>query len=92
MTQEQIKQYIEDQGYDSVKVFESPSYCDAFIGISDNGRAVYDFEKMAEQFMRENECEYDEAVEFIEYNTIRALPYYPDGPIVVYPVLDYMVE
>lgn len=29
---------------------------------------------------------YEESVEFIEYNTIRALPYIPQHPIVMYPL------
>ncbi len=33
---------------------------------------------------------YEEAVEWIDYNTIRALPYYPDGPIVLYDDPEYM--
>ena len=31
-------------------------------------------------------------MEWIDYNTMRALPYYPDGPIVVYDVPEYMKE
>lgn len=33
--------------------------------------------------------EYIDAVEFIEYNTIRALPYIGEGaPVIMYPVTD----
>ena len=35
---------------------------------------------------------YEDSVEWIDYNTMRALPYYPDGPIVVYDVPEYMKD
>ena len=40
--------------------------------------------------MTEDEMSYEDAMEWIEYNTIRALPYYPDGPIVLYDDPEYM--
>ena len=43
-----------------------------------------DFDKMAESMMEEDGLTYEEAVEFIDYNTIRALPYIPGHPIVMY--------
>jgi len=41
---------------------------------------------MVEHLMREDGMEYEDAVEFIEYNTIRALPYIPSHPIVMYNI------
>lgn len=84
MTQEEIKEYIEDHGYDSVMLFESPDYHDAFIGISTDDRAVYSFSRMVESLMAEDGMSEDDAIEFIEFNTIRALPYMgSESPIVV---------
>lgn len=73
-------------GYEGTVIFENPSYDDALIGVSEDGRAIYDFEKMVECLHRETEMELDEAIEFIEYNTIRALPYHDNAPIVMYSV------
>lgn len=85
MTHEELKTRIADMGYDSVTIFESPGYDDAFIGIDSNQRAVYDYELMVECLMREDGMSYDDAVDFIEYNTMRALPYWGDSaPVVVY--------
>ena len=40
---------------------------------------------MVEEYMIDNECTYDEAVDWIDYNTVRALPYLPQPrPIIVY--------
>ncbi len=87
MTQEQVKEYLCDHGWEESIVFENPSYCDAFIGATSDGNAVYDFEKMVESLMNEDDMEYIDAVEFIEYNTIRALPYMGQrAPVILYPV------
>ena len=80
------KERLLDAGYEDVVVFENFSYDDALIGVSEDGRAVYDFEKMVEWLCRTENFTPDEAVEWIEYNTIRALPYYEGAPIVIYPV------
>ena len=43
---------------------------------------------MVDWLVREDGMDVDEAVEWIEYNTIRALPYAgPDAPIVMYPLI-----
>ena len=55
--------------------------------MSHDNRAVYDYEKMAEWLVVNEDFSYEEAVEWIDYNTLRALPYGgPDAPIVVYPI------
>ena len=92
MTLEQLKQLITDLGYEDVTVFENYDYADAFIGMSDDGRAVYSYDKMIEWLMLNENLSYEDSVEWIDYNTMRALPYYPDGPIVVYDVPEYMKE
>ena len=91
MTLEQLKQLITDLGYEDVRVFDDYDYADAFIGMSNDGRAVYSYDKMVEWLMLKEDWSFEEAVEWIDYNTIRALPYYPDGPIVVYDVPEYML-
>lgn len=42
---------------------------------------------MVEWLVETEGFEYDEAIEWIEYNTIRALPYFgQDAPIIMYPL------
>lgn len=84
MTNNELKETIIDNGYEDILLFESPSYTDAFIGISHDNRAIYDFDKMIECLMQEDEFDETEAIEFIEYNTLRALDYYDNAPIVLY--------
>lgn len=74
-------------GYDDVVLFEDYSYDDALIGVSEDGRAVYDFNKMVTWLFYTQGMDVDEAMEWIELNTIGSLPYAgPDGPIVMYPL------
>lgn len=72
--------------YEDVVIFRNPSYDDALIGVSDDNRAIYDFEKMVEWLYHNEGMELDEAVEFIEFNTLRAIPYTDGAPIIMYSV------
>jgi hypothetical protein len=74
------------EGYEDVVIFENPSYDDALIGVSDDNRAIYDYDKMIAWLCKNDGMELDEAVEFIEFNTIRAIPYYEGAPIIMYSV------
>lgn len=80
------REKIEERGLDEVVIFENPSFDEAFIGVSDDDRAIYDFDKMVDCLSKDMTVE--EAVEFIEYNTIRALPYVPKSPIILYRMGD----
>ena len=74
-----------DAGWEDVVIFENYSYDDALIGVTEDGRAVYAYDKMVDWLMKEESWTEDEAVDWIEYNTIRALPYMgADAPIVMY--------
>lgn len=88
-TLEQIKEYLCDNGHEDAIVFENPDFCEAFVGVTTDGQAVYDFNMMVEQLSREDDMSYEDALEFIEYNTIRALPYLGAmAPVIVYTVED----
>lgn len=75
-------------GYEDVVYFTDYGYDDALIGVDTNNRAVYDFSKMVKWLVEEEDFENDiEAIEWIEYNTCRALPYIGDNaPIIMYPL------
>ena len=77
---------ILNAGYEDVVIFGGGEYDAALIGVSEDGRAVYSYEAMVECLTRDGMTE-EEAVEWIDYNTIRALPYAGDkGPVIVYAV------
>lgn len=57
-------------GYEDTIVFENPDYASAFIGVSADGRAIYDYNKMVDYLMQTDGMSYDDAVEFIDYNVV----------------------
>ena len=66
-------------------VFDNMSYDSSIVGVTTDGRVVYDYDKMIEELMQDEEWSYEDAVEWIDYNTIRSLPYAGDhAPIIMY--------
>ena len=83
----ELKDLLNELEYTDTVVLENPSYLNAIIGITDDGALCYSYEKMIECLMEEDKMEQEDAMEFINYNTIRALPYASSmgvRPIVVY--------
>ena len=79
--------------FENIVLFSNFDYSDAFIGISNDDRAIYDYNKMVQFLIEKEEMTEEEAIEWIDYNTIRALPYYENAPIIMYPYsLDEICE
>lgn len=86
VTLERIKEFLCDNGCEDAIVFENPEFCKAFLGVSDDGRLVYDYAKMIESLMEEEDLSEEESIDFVNYNTIRAIPYMGEkAPIILYP-------
>ncbi len=84
---EEIKQSLVDEGFEDAVVLESPDYAIAVIGRSEDGRLIYSYEKMVEFLMVTDGMSREDAIEFIDYNTIRALPYMGErAPIIMYEI------
>ena len=82
-----IKQWLCQRGYEDTVVLDNPSYQQAIIGISDQGRLIYSYDKMIDCLRLSNSMSADEAVEFIDFNTIRTLPNLGDkSPIIMYNI------
>lgn len=81
-----------DLGLEESIVFEDPDYQDAIVGYDVvSKRVVYSCDKMIECLMTNDNMSYDEAADFIEYNTIRALPYMGDkSPIIIQNIENYL--
>ena len=81
------KERILNAGYEDVIYLTNYSYDDALIGISEDNRAVYDYNKMVMWLIENENFTEDDAVEWIDYNTIRALPYMGDKALIImYPI------
>lgn len=83
-----IEEKLLDNGLEGAAYFVNPDFQEAIIGYTDDGSVVYDYDLMVESLMKEDNISDLDAVEFIDYNTLRTIPYM-DGnkPIIMYKFL-----
>ena len=80
-----VKPEIRERLDDGALVFDNPAYDNSIIGQTFDGRAIYDVDAMAEELAADDEITVEEAMDFIDYNAIRSLPYAGDkAPVVVH--------
>ena len=78
-----------NNGYEDVVYLVNESYDDALIGVSDCGRAIYDYDLMIKWLMNKYNWTEEDSIEWVEYNTIRSLPYMGENaPIIMHRLLD----
>lgn len=83
-----VEEILLNNGYEGVKFLENYSYDDALIGVTYDNRAVYDYNLMVQWLMETESFSEEEAVDWIDYNTIRALPYFgEDAPLIMYTLM-----
>ena len=83
MLNEEVRRELPD---DAV-VFNNYAYDNSIIGTTTDGRVVYSYEQMIEELAQEEGISREEARDWIEYNTIRALPYIDNAPVIVESIL-----
>ena len=82
---DELKTFLIDRGWGESVFFTNPDYLDAIVGMSDDGRLVYSYPRMVESLILEEGMSYEDAVEFIDYNTVRTISYMGElAPIIVY--------
>lgn len=69
-------------------IFTDYDYESAIIGISDDDRVIYSYDLMVQYLQETEHMTSTEAVEWIDYNTIRANQYNsnPKKPIIMYTI------
>ena len=81
------REKLVDMGCEDSIVFENPDYDDAIVGVDQEGRVIYDYDKMVASLMKQDNLTAEEAIEFIDFNTVRALPYAGAmAPIIMYGI------
>lgn len=79
------REILDDMGYTDSVIFTNPDYDDAIIGVSHDDRVIYDYDKMLEHLIGNEDMTDEEAADFISYNTIRSIPYAGENaPIVMF--------
>lgn len=76
-------------GHENIVLLEPEYLDDAIVGISHDDRAIYDYDKLVKCFMDGDGFTEEEAIEWIDYNTLRALPYQPNAPIIQFNLKEY---
>ena len=75
-------------GGEEALLFCNPDFDEAIVGVTTDGRAVYDFERMVEDMAVRDSISSEEAAEFIDYNTIQSIPYAGEyAPVIMYPII-----
>lgn len=87
----EIRNLLCELGLENSTVFENPSYDSAIVGYDENsGRVIYDYDKMVSHLMNEDSMTQEDAIEFIDYNTVRACQYLGDNsPIILRNIENY---
>lgn len=88
MVNEAFRKAIQAYGKDhdlEIKILDNHAYDKSVVGITEDGRLIYSYEKMVEEFAEDEDCSEEEAIEWLDYNTLRAIPYFGEGaPIILY--------
>lgn len=78
-----------ENGFEDVTILADFGYDTALIGVTEDNRAVYDYAEMVNWLIFHEEMTMEEAVEWLEYNTLRAIPYFGEkAPIVIHLLED----
>lgn len=77
---------FDDEELNQIIVLEGDEFADGAVGLTDDNRLVYSYERLVESLAKVYGSEED-AVEWLEYNTIRSLPYmssYGNIPLIIH--------
>lgn len=86
-TVDELREFLEAQGHEETVFFENPSFVKAITGITDSEQLIYDYDLMIAAAMEEENWEAEEAIEWIDFNTLRSIPYMGQyHPIVSFPI------
>ena len=82
---DRVEELLLDNDLEGTAYFTGDDYDTAILGYTDDGRLVYSYEKMVEWLVENDNMTSDDAVEWLDYNTIRVIPYMGEkAPVVVY--------
>ena len=79
---------LADYDLSQIKFLTDYAYDTALVGITEDNRAIYDYDRMVRWLVDEEGFEESCAEEWINYNTLRALDYSgADSPIIMHSLL-----
>lgn len=79
-----LKKIAEEYGLEGAIVFTDPEFDEAVIGFDVvQSRFIYDYDRMVEILAEHDGISLEDAIDFIEYNTIRACAYMENPPVIL---------
>ena len=75
----------DELGEEGAMLFRDPDYTSAICGVTYNGEVVYNYEKMINYLIENEEMDYDSAADFISYNASFGMSGCKT-PIIMYPI------
>lgn len=80
-----INENIRAELDDDAIVFDNPAFDNSIIAVTTDGQVVYDYNKMVLELMEDDDISEQDAIDWIEFNTLRSIPYAGEmAPIVVF--------
>lgn len=87
MKHAELKQYLCENFGEGVAVLEPEYFDKAIIRTSETGRLVYSYDKLVEVLAEAGQMPEEDAVEWVEYNTISSLPSLGElSPIILHEI------
>ena len=74
MVDEKLRELLSEVCEDAV-LFDNPSFDKSVVGLTTDGQIVCSLRSMVQELCEDDNIQEDEAREFVDYNTIRMLPY-----------------
>ena len=90
-----IAQYCEERGLEGDELpllFDNHAYDRSIVGISTDGRIVYNLGTMVAELMDDEGWSYEEAIEWLDYNTLNAHISNGKAPLIVDLSRDDLLE
>lgn len=79
-----VEEILLDNGYEGIMTFGWSDCDDALIGVSNDDRAIYDYDLMIESLMEHGDMTYEEAIDWVD-GIIRFIPVMGNkSPIIMY--------
>ncbi len=93
MIDRELRKCIAEIGGNNVVVLDNPSFDQSIVGMSTDDRVIYDWTLMVDELVNDENMSHEDAIEFISYNTMRAIPYlHDDAPIIMVYNREYILE
>jgi hypothetical protein len=84
MSKERIKELLSNADPKALRLEPASTFDEAIIGLSSEGLIVYSESKILMSLQENDGMDYEEALEFYEYNTVRGIAYAgKKAPIIV---------